>query len=552
MALQVTSLSELNTATVDAMFAQFTQYMQERHPEVELTRGVFHDLVVYFNAVLNATLRENIDRVLASSSLLKITQNPALADNDLVDQVLSNYNLVRDAGTKASGEATIVLNLPVTTDIPASITFSADDVTFRPITTFTALPPGSIPTQDNERVMIPVGDGTYAVNILIQAVVDGTSGNVRRGASLVPDSVPNNMGAAFVAADFVNGRDPLSNADYISKLSAALASKTIGGRKSYEASIRGQEAFKDILHMSVLGCGDPEQQRDQHSLFPISGGGKVDIYVQSHTNAQEREYLLEATYIGPGTNGTLWQVVMGRDIAGGIYDVVRVSTPRQADQEEASRPNYAVVQDIRGVDLTDLDFVPDIVSHEEGAYSRYQTAVIRFEDTDKTTTGLTVNVSKARYAVTTLGLPLIPDIQNYISDRDIRARAADVLVKAAVPCFTSISFSIRKEANTTTLDVAPIKAAIAAEIGKIGFSGQLHASVISGVVHKYLTGRQAVGPIDMFGKIRRPDGQLSYVRSNTLLEIPNDPQRLVTGRTTAFLVGVDDISISIVTAGFSN
>lgn len=547
MALQVTSLDELNTATVDAMFAQFTQYMQERHPEVELTRGVFHDLVVYFNAVLNATVRENIDRVLASNSLLKISQNPALADNDLVDQVLSNYNLARDAGTRASGDATIVLNSPVTTDIPATLTFSADDVTFRPTMTFTALPPDSIPATENERVMISVGDGTYAVNILIQAVAVGTIGNIRRGTTLVPDSVPNNMAAAFAAADFVNGRDPLANEDYIVKLADALASKTIGGRQSYAASIRGQAAFKDIPHLSILGCGDPEQQRDQHSLLPVSGGGKVDIYVQSHTNAQEREYLLEATYVGQGANGTLWQVVLGRDIAGGIYEITRVAKPL-----DVTSTGYAIVEDIRGVDLTDLDFVPDIVSFEEGAYSRFQTAVIRFEDTDTAPTGLTVNVSKARYSVTTSGLPLIASVQDYLSDRDVRARAADVLVKAAVPCFTGISFSIRKEANTTTLDVAPIKKAIVAEIGKIGFSGQLHASVVSGVVHKYLTGRQAIGTIDMFGRIRRPDGQVSYVRSNTLLEIPNDPQRLVTGRTTAFLVGVNDISISVVTAGFAN
>lgn len=56
MALQIASLTELDTTKIDAMFATFTQLMQERHPDVELTRGVFHDLVLYFNSVLNAAV----------------------------------------------------------------------------------------------------------------------------------------------------------------------------------------------------------------------------------------------------------------------------------------------------------------------------------------------------------------------------------------------------------------------------------------------------------------------------------------------------------------
>ncbi|NBT75268.1 MAG: hypothetical protein EBT15_04725 [Betaproteobacteria bacterium] len=62
------------------MVATLSQLMAERHPEVELTRGVFHDLVLYFDGLLNAAIQENIDRVQQSNSLLKITENPSLAD----------------------------------------------------------------------------------------------------------------------------------------------------------------------------------------------------------------------------------------------------------------------------------------------------------------------------------------------------------------------------------------------------------------------------------------------------------------------------------------
>lgn len=548
MAIELASLSELDQPLVDQMFATFTQYMQERHPEVELTRGVFHDLVLYFNSALNATVRQNIDRVLQSNSLLKITQNPALADDTLVDQVLSNYLLTRDTGTRAVGEATIVLTLPVQTTIQAAIQFSVDGVLFQPTQDFVALPPGNTPTNTDEREMLAVGDGTYAVNVLMEAVDVGVSGNIRRGSTFVPDYVPNNMVEAFAAVDFVNGADPSSNAEYISKLAPALAAKTVGSRASYAAAIRNISEFSTIPHLSILGCGDAEQQRDQHGLFPMSGGGKIDIYCQTHSSAQEREHILEAVYIGPGTTGTRWQVTLDRDTAPGFYEVVRIAKPLATNQT-----GYAILQDIRGADLSDLEFVPDVQSPAESAYTRYQTAVIQFEDTDTTPTGLTVNQSRVRYSVTTTSLPLIAPVQDFLGARDSRSRAADVLVKAAVPCFTKISFEIRKEAAAAnTVDVDAIKAALVAEIQKIGFSGQLHSSVINGVAHRYLTGRQAVGAIDMFGRIRRPDGTIQYVRDSVLLQIPDDPGRMVTGRTTVFLVGPQDISISLVAAGFVN
>ena len=547
MALEITSLDELDSTVVDTMFATFTQYMQEKHPEVELTRGVFHDLVLYFNSVLNATVRENINRVLQSNSLLQISANPALADTTVVDNVLSNYNLARDNGSRAVGEATIVLNFPVSTTIQSSIVFTVDGVKFRPTQSFVALPPGTAPGNTAEREMLVVGDGTYAVNILMQAVDVGVIGNIRRGSTLVPDFVPNNMNQAFAAADFTGGADAASNADYLTKLSQGLAAKTIGSRASWAATIRNQSEFSNIPHLSIIGCGDPEQKRDQHSLFPISGGGKIDIFCQTHSSAQEREHLLEAVYIGEGPNGTLWQVTLARDLAPGFYEVVRIAKPL-----DTTATGYGIVQDIRGVDLSDLDYKPDLRTWYEGAYTRYQTAVIQFEDTDTVPTGLTVNQSRAYYTVTTTSLPLIADVQDFLSARDNRSRAADTVVHAAVPCFTKISFTIRKESTAATIDTDGIKAALVQEIRKIGFAGQLHASVITGVAHRFLTGRQAVSAVDMFGRIRRPDGTTHYVRDSAILEIPDDPGRTVTGRTTAFLVSANDISITVSTAGFAD
>jgi hypothetical protein len=548
MPLEISTLRELSPDKVAAMTATLAQLMQERHPEVELSRGVFHDLVLYFNAVLNAAVRENIDRVLQSNSLLRITQNPTLADDALVDQVLSNFNVARNNGTAATGSVTFVFLLPEPTNIPSDIFYIANEFEFQPAETFTILPPGNVTNKTNERVMIEVGDGTYAATIPFVAVNPGKVGNIRRGTKMLATSLPGNVADAFAASDFVNGLDPLTNEEYLKKLSLSLTAKTIGSRKSYEAFIRSFDAFKNLLHCSVLGCGDVEQQRDQHSIFPVSGGGKVDIYLQAAAGAQEVEHILEATYVGIGERGTIWQVAIPRNAAPGFYDVTRV-----AALTDKTSSGYPVVQDIRGVDLSQISYAPDIVHVHEGVYSRYQTAIIRFEDNDKLSSGLTINQSKALYAVTTRGMPLIGDIHDTLTSRDNRPRATDLLVKAAVPCFTQISFEVRTETNEVISDetILSMKEAVVAAISQVGFAGQLHSSVVANAAHKFLTGRQAVGHIDMFGKIRRPDGTYAYLRDRTLLTIPNDPTRLVTGRTTVFVVGVEDISILYGAAGFT-
>lgn len=555
MSLEISSFNELDNAKVAEMIAAMAQLMQERHPEVELTRGVFHDLVLYFNGLLNAAVRENIDRVLRSKSLLQILQDPALADDDLVDQVLSNYNITRDTGTPATGLATFIFSSPLRTRLTNANLFLVGTSAYRLTNNFTVLTNSAdILSSETDRVMTPVGDGTYAVTLPMIAENVGVAGNIKRGTTIRANFTPDNVLRVFAASDFVDGKEPSTNAEYLKKLSSGLAAKTIGGRKSYDAFIRNQPAFANILHISVLGCGDPEQQRDQHSLFPISGGGKVDVYAQTTTHAQEIEHLVQATFVKNTSNGTLWQTIIPRDLAPGFYDVVRVLPPALLGVPTATANGYKIVEDIRNVDLLNTPYVPDIQYVEEGAYTRYQNAVIRFEDTDKVVSGLIPNTSTAMYALTTRSLPLIGDIHDFLTARDNRARGTDILVKAAVPCFTKISFAIDIDSNDAISDdtIAQMKKEIVAAIANIGFSGQLHASTIAGAVHQFLTGRQAVNNIDMFGQIRRPDGKTVFLRDKTLLTIPFDPGRGISGRTTVFLVGADDIEITPVNAGFTS
>lgn len=553
MALTATKIAELDSTQVAALLEYFKQIMQESHPEVELARGAFHDLVLYFNSVLNAAVRENINRVLQSNSLLSISQNPQLADPEIVDKVLSNYNLERGSGSPASGEAVVVFNQAVTTQISGQIKLNANGQGFYPNNSYVAVPPGENAEENGYREMVPVGDGTFAIKIGIFAELAGVAGNIARGTALAPDAAPSNIAAIYAANDFVNGTDAPTNTDYIARLPAGLTAKTIGGRRSFVALIRAQPAFQNINHISIIGMGDAEQKRDQRGLFPISGGGRVDIYTQTNDVAQRVDHLLRAAYIGPAlpgddTAGTIWRIHLDRNVSPGFYNVLRVS--KIGDSQSVG---YEVIANSAGYSFpAAASYTPDINNVIESEYTRYKERTIDFIDTTKQPSQVAENAIDM-YSVTTVGLPLIGEIQDFLNSREIRCRTADVVVKSAVPCFTTINFKIRRAANESDPDLAAIKKAIVRAVAKIGFTGRLSASTITSAAHQYLTGAQTVSDLNIFGKIQRPDGQIVYLRNAAGIDIPTDPDNLISAKTTVFYVGEEDIEIGVeVLSGFSD
>ena len=48
MGLKVNDINQLDPQLVENAQAELSQLIQERHPQVELTRGVIHDIVAFF------------------------------------------------------------------------------------------------------------------------------------------------------------------------------------------------------------------------------------------------------------------------------------------------------------------------------------------------------------------------------------------------------------------------------------------------------------------------------------------------------------------------
>jgi len=548
MALKLTSLSELSPSLVAQTQAELTQLMNERHPEVELSVGVFHDLIAYFaGGVAGAINQTEINRVMEGNSLLAIEENPLLADEEIVDRTLSNYMVTRKDGATSTGEITIIVTDNTTLVIGSGTTFTANGVIFNVDDAFTVRPPGSVLQGANERLLEALGDGTFSFTITATADDAGFAGNLPFGTGMVPDPIFARFVRAFSASDFAGGADVELNSDLINRLQEGVAAKVLNGRVNIKALFRDQDQFSESLHYSIIGFGNPEMERDQHWIWPISGGGRLDIYARTQPTPKIVSVTKTATLVATSEGHGVWQFSIDKDDAPGFYEVAQIT---KVTENPSDVGGFEITMDLRGFDLSGNGFLPDLLTAEEAAYTRYQTAVIRFIDTDTSIDMLTVGTATADYTVAISAMPQIAELQEFINDHDIRHLASDVVMKGAVPCNVSISCDIEQGPDETAPDLDAIANDIAATINAMDFPGQLHASIVSDVIHNYLTSRQAVGRITLQGNIRKPSGESIVIRDNHVLEIPESPGDLTTGRTTAFFVEAGDVGLAVVTKGF--
>lgn len=543
MTIAVRDLDALDPALVQAGLDEAAARVAELNPFVDLRVGVLHNLLVYFHAVLAAGLQQNVTDYLSARSLLAIRTDPTLADPELVDHVLSNFRVARKPGAAAVGEVAVVKTNDLTTTYAVGAEFVAGGLTFVTERVYTAKAEAALIGDAGDRLITPLADGNFVFTVPVVAAAAGAAGRVAKDTVVVPAAVPAGFVAAYAAGDFTDGADAETNEAMLLRLQQGVACKAPASRVSMTAMLREVPAFERVGPSSIVGYGDAEMLRDAHWIFPVHGGGRADWYVRTDEPVTRRRLTATATLVAKdGVTGT-WQFALGRDAAPGFYEVAAVRLPGTT----SAAGGFAVVSDVRGFDLSGAGFRPDVQTVAEAAYTRYQTAVVQVVDTVTDASVLAVG-SRQDYEFDAVGLPLVAEVQDYVSGRDVRAYGSDVLVKAPVPCFVQVSFTVHKRAGSADPDVAAIKAAVTALVNQTPFTGRLYAGRVHDVVHGYLGADASVGAIDMFGRVRRPDGSTAYVRDGDILVVPDEPAGMVSAKTVQFFMTPDDVGVTVVPA----
>jgi hypothetical protein len=545
----VTSLDELDEEKVDQADDFLATALGETHPRLDLTPGrVNRDILVRPNALLRSLEREDLDRERRSHSLLEISEDPALADDDIVDGVLSNLLVTRKAGERSDGLVAIVISANVTTAVPEGTLFTANGFDFTVTTSYVGVTDPAAVLTEQERLIEARGDGTFVFTVPVEAVDDGSDAQITKNTRFtVSPSIANQIDV-FAPEDFTQGLNEETTEELVERAQEGIAPSVFSGRIQIQSLIgdADQGGLSDIKASSIVGFGDPEMLRDRHNIFETSHGGKADIYTQTELSPQLVKLTLLATLID-ATN-KIWQLSMDRDTAPAFY-VISSIVPKNEDTFVGT---LQIVQEIRGLDLSlrdGHDKTPDIVGLVEGAFTAFQTSVVQFIDPDTDTAGLVENESTQEYDVFVFQMANIKTLQD-LSIRDKRNPQADYLMRAPAPAFTAVSLQVQR-LDGQDPDADAIRTAVSDRVNSLGFNtGRLPSSVITDAAHDALDkkGTYVVTPLDMFAFLYPPDTVPSgriLLRDPNLLEIPDLPDRGVTQRTAMFFLRPDDVSVDI-------
>jgi hypothetical protein len=535
------SIEGLDADAIEQIEEQLVDAVKADYPSLDLGEGrVLRELLIRPAAIFHVERQTDIDNLRQSMSLLAIEEDPSLADDDVVDGVLSNYRISRSEGTKSSGYLTVVINALATTSIPQGTIFTADGQDFTTDQTYVGVTEQEAVTNSQMRLISSRTDGSYAFTIPVTAVDAGSAGQVRRDTRFTTSSAIAGVIDIFATQDFTGGTDTETNQQLIDRFNTGISPSVFSGRVQIEALVR--ETVTDTKDVSITGFGDAEMLRDQHNILGISAGGKADLWVRTQEKPESVTLSKEAVLVD--ADEQLWQLSLARDDFPGFY-VIESVIPSSAAAESAG--TLEITGETRSVDMTreTNEFVPDVDNIIEGAYSRYQTSVIQFKDPD--TDEDAVAGDRADYNVNVLGLLNIDTLQDVAVDRDVRNPQADYLVRAPVPAFVTISATVLYRADDEAPDADEIKAEIVSRVNALRFEdGRLSAGLVHDAVHNVAgTTVISISPLDFFCQIRKPDGDLITIRDVDGVEIPYLPAEGISSRTVAFFTNLEDVDVTV-------
>ena len=541
MPILLPDLTSLPLADVAAARALLVQRLQEKSPVADFRRGVLHDLLINLESVIHAAQEIYADKFRKAGSIQAIEADPTLADPSLVDSVLSNFLITRKTGTKVRGEVTVVMLSSRASVVAINSVFTVYSTRYLATNTFSAKLSASSLINDTDRLVFPIGDGSYGFNITVEAELEGKGSELKQNDKLEMVNPVGGIVAAFAASDFSNGADVETNLELISRLREGVASKNFSNKHSLSTLIKSN--FSTVKDVGSFGFGAPEQIR-YHGVFPVAQGGRVDAYVRHNGLPSKTIIGAEASLVEQRLTGGVWQVSFDRETVPGFYEAVRIVRLRDSSNQSIQY-GYEVINTIKDFDISDDDtgFSPEIEIAVEAAFTRYQTVTLQFLDTD-TSADLDIG-TKANYSFTLRGQKSLDEIQKLLNGEDVRPTGSDILVRAAIPFDVKVSVVVHNRNRDYVVPVDVIKNKLFDYVNAMGFGSKLYESNLISVIQNQLTEDQSIDSIELRGRLVYPSGRIRYINGRVSLSVPEDPLNLVTSKNTSYFLDKSDVQITV-------
>jgi hypothetical protein len=465
--------------------------LQEQDPTLDISvGGPVDSLLVEGNVIVVARNDQEVSQAYLFQQLKAISEGTVTVTDAELDELMANYFLTRQEAVVASGEIVFVVRDLRVYSFPTGYTLIAKDQQFVTTATYNVYPP-----------LTPNIDFTVATNIAIEQVYDAATGYSYRfrlpissvdadpvaalvaGDLLSPTQSFSGLGYVEASTNFQGGTAAETNQEFAARGLTGLLAQTVGGQDNIDKLVG--EAVQNA-DSNTVGVNSPLMTRDRDNVFNLSVGGKIDIYAKSGAIG-EAAYVVDAEVVDVGLRTA--RITLSREQSAGVYrtGVVAIST---------TTPPTVIAGGITVLSVTHLPYVsttefnPQMPTEIERAFSANQLIEILIEDT-RQTTGPTYIVPMTSpgdtitdaYEAQTEYQPGILTISQALASSLVRPPGVDLLVKAAVPCISTVGVVAQRPVSYNGRSASELEAAIATAINLLPVETQtLDNFTISGIV----------------------------------------------------------------------
>lgn len=544
--------SQVTVDQIEAAKALNEKVLKELYPDVDVSdlSAVSSILVNGTANIVAAALAQGVESS-RRVDLRGIAAGTVTVSDAVMDDLASTYFTSRRTSTAAYGDVFVIVGAPTASyALSAGTVLKHGNLLYRTTTSVQAYPAGTSGidfARDTVRAIVPFYDQSSLVwgfTVPVQSDLADPVCIRTVGDRLSFVSALTNISGAVASSIFLGGYPQETNAELATRLLSGIAPRTVAGQSVTEALAR---TLYPQVSVAQVGFSSVLQTRDRANVFGLPTGGKTDVYVKVGPVASKGYVGYAATVVDVGTR-TL-RIILAREDAAGWYDLaLHALYPSPAP---AIVSGGLAVTAITPVQETLSGFNPAIGDARDLRGSARATVQITFTDTRQTSSGhyLTLTapgqVLSGHYGISLRFQPGLVELDRLLTSGENRPAGADVLVKAAVPCLTSISLTVASAS-------APISASALAEFIHsqirqlpVGVGSISLADVNNWVATYYSTA--AVTAISGSGTILCPDATsvaISFVGG--VMAIPTDAAKKIGPENVFF--SSDPSQITVVAA----
>jgi hypothetical protein len=490
------------TSTQESMARTLQQFLTEQYPTLDWSVGtVLYDLLIKPASVTFSAQANTAEEIRANLSLYDVlnSDNP---NAELVDALLSNYNVVRKEGQTATGTILIYTESEQNVFIPEGALFTCNEIEIQPIKSYVGVF-GDIVEEDTDEIayiqMREIGNGTRVFAITAETI---EAMETVLSAGLPCDSSLGNtrITAVETGSSFTGGSLQETTDELLERAQSGVNATVVTGRDNIRQLLRNQTEV-NVIDADVFGMGDPLQFRDAVNNAGVSSGGRLDVYVKT----APIPIVTEAPLTGYKTDG-VWSIEIPADSYPGAAGVQQIT---YGDTLINTGITHVLGYDPQGP-------WPLIESALQARYSKYQTLTVQFE-----TDAVDPSLDEVDFVVSIIHMPGVGTLQEYLNDPAIRSHAFDHVVKGVVPVVIDVDVDIEYTRGAVVPTVGAIQQAISDNINRKLISAEaLYTSDVvyaCGVVFSEGTVRM---PINLRARIYMPDGSVQYTSSQNYIKAP--------------------------------